>query len=88
MRVIGVTTEKNEAKVRAYMQSNQFSFPVALIDTEFRSQFTNRVIVPLTCLVSASGRLMQVIPGEMSNEDVLTLESVLLGGSGTKIGVI
>ena len=34
MRVIGVTTEKNEAKVRAYMQSNQFSFPVALIDTE------------------------------------------------------
>jgi len=88
MRVIGVTTEKNEAKVKAYMQSNQFSFPVALIDTEFRSQFTKRVIVPLTCLVSASGRLMQVIPGEMSNEDVLSLESVLLGGSGSKIGVL
>lgn len=85
IRIIGLTTEKSEARVKAYMQSNQFSFPVALIDTEFRRRFTTRLIVPLTCVVLASGRLLHVIPGEMSHEDVMSLGPVLLGGSTSKI---
>lgn len=73
LRILGATTETDEAKVQAYVQSNQLHFPVALVDRDFRSQFTTRRVIPLTCLVSASSQLMQVIPGEMAYDDVLSL---------------
>ena len=78
IRIIGVTSETDEAKVKAYIQFNQLRFPVAMVDAQFRTQFTNRQVVPLTCLVSSSGRLIQVIPGEMAHEDVLSLAGKLL----------
>ena len=88
IRVIGATTEKNEGKVKAYVQSNQLHFPVAMVDADFRDQFTKRRVVPLTCLVSADGRLVQVIPGEMASDDVLTLANKVMMGSSSKISTI
>ncbi|MEI6618249.1 MAG: TlpA disulfide reductase family protein [Betaproteobacteria bacterium] len=85
IRVIGVTTEANMAKVKTYMEDSQFIFPVAIVDASFRTQFTHRLVVPLTCLVSASGRLMQVIPGEMTKEDVLSLAAIPQTSSTSKI---
>ena len=85
IRIIGVTTEKNEEKVNAYLKANQFSFPVAMVDANFRAQFTTRQIVPITCLVAGSGRLIQVIPGEMTMEDVMGLPTALLMSSTSKI---
>ena len=87
IRVIGATTEKNETKVKAYVQSNQLHFPVAMVDADFRDQFTKRRVVPLTCLVSADGRLIQVIPGEMASTDVLSLANEVMVGSGSKISI-
>lgn len=84
-RVLGATMETDEAKVQAHFQSNQLHFPVALVDRDFRSQFTKRSVIPLTCLVSASGQLMQVIPGEMAYEDVLSLGPTVMKSS-PKIG--
>jgi thiol-disulfide isomerase/thioredoxin len=88
IRIIGVTTETNVAKVKAYMEASQFIFPVAIVDSSFRTQFTHRLVVPLTCLVSASGRLMQVIPGEMTKEDVLSLAATMQTGGTPKIAAI
>ncbi len=73
LRVLGVTTETDQAKVQGYMQANQFHFPVALADSSFRAQFSDRRVVPLTCLVSAKGRLVQAVPGEWSQDDVMAL---------------
>jgi hypothetical protein len=73
LRVLGVSTETDQAKVQGYMQSNQFHFPVALADSSFHAQFSNRRVVPLTCLVSAKGRLVQAVPGEWSQDDVMAL---------------
>ena len=73
LRVLGVSTETDQAKVQAYMKANQFHFPVALADSSFRAQFSDRRVVPLTCLVSAKGRLVQAVPGEWSQEDVMAL---------------
>lgn len=86
IRVIGATTENNENKVKAYVQSNQLHFPVAMVDTDFRGQFTKRRVVPMTCLVSADGRLVQVIPGEMASADVLSLPAEVMMESKSKIG--
>ena len=88
IRVIGATTEKNEGKVKAYVQSNQLHFPVAMVDADFRDQFTKRRVVPLTCLVWADGRLVQVIPGEMASDDVLSLAAEVMMGSSSKISTI
>lgn len=87
IRVIGATTENNEGKVKAYVQSNQLHFPVAMVDADFREQFTKRRVVPLPCLVSADGRLVQVIPGEMASDDVLSLANKVIVGSGSKISL-
>jgi thiol-disulfide isomerase/thioredoxin len=73
LRVLGVSTETDQAKVQAYMRANQFHFPVALADNSFRAQFSDRRVVPLTCLVSAKGRLVQAVPGEWSQDDVMAL---------------
>ena len=75
VRVLGVVTETDRSKIGSYMQSHQFHFPVALADSSFRGQFTQRRIIPMTCLVSERGILKQTIPGEMSQEDVLSLAS-------------
>lgn len=73
LRVLGVSTETDQAKVQRYTDANQFHFPVALADNRFRAQFSDRRIVPLTCLVSAKGRLVQAVPGEWSQDDVMAL---------------
>jgi thiol-disulfide isomerase/thioredoxin len=73
LRVLGVSTETDPSKVLGYMQSNQFHFPVALADSRFRAQFSDRRVIPLTCLVSARGRLMQAVPGEWTRDDVMAL---------------
>ena len=73
LRVLGVSTETDQAKVQRYMDANQFHFPVALADNRFRAQFSGQRVVPLTCLVSAKGRLVQAAPGEWSRDDVMAL---------------
>ncbi len=76
LRVLGVSTEADHSRIGSYMQTNQFHFPVALADSSFRAQFSDRRVIPLTCLISARGLLMQAIPGEMSQDDILSLASV------------
>lgn len=79
MRVMGATTETDESKVLAYVQSSQLHFPVAMVSKEFRAQFSGRRVIPLTCLVAGDGQLLQVIPGEMTLDDVLSLPAQVLG---------
>ena len=73
LRVLGVSTESDQAKVQRYLDANQFHFPVALADNSFRAQFSDRRVVPLTCLVSAKGQLVQAVPGEWARDDVMAL---------------
>lgn len=75
LRVLGVSTESDQAKVLNYVQANQFHFPVALADSSFRAQFSDRRVIPLTCLVSAKGRLVQAVPGEWALDDVMALSA-------------
>ena len=54
-----------------YMQTNDYSFPVALDTVGLQARLSSRKSIPLTCVINAQGRLVQSIPGEMSEEDVL-----------------
>ncbi len=78
LRVLGVALDTDENLVRQYLAQTRFSFPVAMDGGVLRRQFSNRRVIPLTCLVDRQGRLVQSIPGEMFEEDVLDTAQALL----------
>jgi len=73
LRVLTVAVDSDEAGVRHYLQQHGLHFAVTLSAAALREQFTSRRTVPMTALVDRRGRLVQVIPGEMSEQDVLAL---------------
>lgn len=83
--VLGVTLETDTLAVRSHVRRQNWHFPVAMADQKFRAQWTDRKVVPLTCLVSASGELLKMVAGEMSPEDVMSLGDSFTG-SRPKIG--
>jgi peroxiredoxin len=78
LRVLGVALDTDEALVRQYMTQNNYRFPVALDGRQLQRQFTTRRVIPMTCLVDRQGRLVQAIPGEMFEEDVMDTAQSLL----------
>jgi thiol-disulfide isomerase/thioredoxin len=73
LRVLGVAREHDAAAVRRHAQAMGYSFPITLDAQPLAQVLTLRRLVPLTVTVDRQGRLGQVIPGEMSEEDVLGL---------------
>lgn len=71
--VLGVARDRDPAAVRRYMAANGYSFPVTLAWRPFAAALSTRNIIPLTVTVARDGRLKEVIPGEMFEEDVLEL---------------
>ena len=85
IRVLGATTETNADMLKSYLRTNQLHFPVAHIERGFRDQFSQRRVIPLTCLVAENGRLLQSIPGEMGYEDLYSLAGQVLWDISPKI---
>ena len=85
IRVLGATTETNADKLASYLRANQLHFPVAHIERGFRDQFSQRRVIPLTCLVAENGRLLQAIPGEMGYQDLYSLAGQVLQDISPKI---
>jgi thiol-disulfide isomerase/thioredoxin len=77
LRVLGVALDTDADAVRRYMASNGYSFPVALDGGSLRQRLTPRRVIPMTCVLDRQGRLVQAIPGEMFEDDVLDLARVL-----------
>jgi thiol-disulfide isomerase/thioredoxin len=73
LRVLGVALDNDEDAVRRYMAVNGYVFPVAMDGGRLRQRLTPRRVIPMTCVLDRQGRLLQAIPGEMSEDDVLGL---------------
>lgn len=71
--VLGVARDRDPATVRRYMAAQGYSFPVTLAWQPFAAALSTRNVIPLTATVGRDGRLHQIIPGEMFEEDVLEL---------------
>jgi thiol-disulfide isomerase/thioredoxin len=71
--VLGIARDRDPAKVRAYAQAQGYTFPITLDHAPMAAALSSRNIIPLTVTVDRQGRLLQVIPGEMFEEDVLDL---------------
>lgn len=73
LRIIAIATDRDAQAVRDYMRTRGYGFPVALETGDLRSHLTDRRLVPMTVLVGRDGKLRQVIPGELSEDDMLSL---------------
>jgi thiol-disulfide isomerase/thioredoxin len=73
LRILSVALDGDEASVQRYMTANDFHFPVVVGRPELRQLFTPRRVIPMTCVVDRGGHLLQSIPGEMAEADVLAL---------------
>lgn len=71
--VLGVARDRDPAAVQRYMAANGYSFPVTLAWRPLAAALSTRNVIPLTATVGRDGRLKEVIPGEMFEEDVLEL---------------
>ncbi len=76
LRVLGVALEDDAGKVRRYMASHGYAFPVALDGDVLRRRLTARRVLPMTVVLDRQGRLRQTIPGEMTEDDVLDLPRI------------
>jgi thiol-disulfide isomerase/thioredoxin len=76
LRIVGLAIDGDEPAVRRYMARHGYAFPVTLDAEPLRSRLTARRTVPMTFVIDARGRLMQAIPGEMFEADVLELASL------------
>ncbi len=82
LRILGIALDTDAQLVRQYMAGRNFQFPVALDGGVLRQRLTARRVTPMTCLLDRQGRLVQAIPGEMFEDDVLELAPRLLARSG------
>lgn len=71
--MLGVALDTDEGAVRRSMAINGYSFPVALDGGVLRQRLTPRRVIPMTCVLDRLGRVVQAIPGEMAEDDVLGL---------------
>ena len=78
LRVLGVALDADAALVRRYLQQTGYGFPTVADGTSLRARFTARRVIPMTCTLAADGRLLQAIPGEMGEDDVLGLARLAL----------
>ena len=81
LRVLGVARERNAAAVRRYAQQQGYTFPITLDHAPMAAALSERNVIPLTAVVDRLGRLKQVLPGEMFEEDVLELLQLAQAGT-------
>ena len=73
LTVLGVARERDATVVRRHAQQQGYGFAITLDHAPLAAALSERKMIPLTAVVDRQGRLKQVLPGEMFEEDVMEL---------------
>lgn len=73
LQILTVARERDPAAVQRYLAQHGYRFDVTLDHAPMAAALSARRMIPLTITVDRAGRLLQVIPGEMFESDVLEL---------------
>ena len=71
LEIITVARDKDPAAVKAYLARYGYGFQVTMAQDAMTAALPTRKVIPLTVTVDRQGRLGQVIPGEMFEDDVM-----------------
>ena len=73
MRVLGASLDLDPQRVRQHLQERGHTFPNTMETEPLRTRFGLRRITPTTVTFDRRGRILQRIPGEMAEADVMAL---------------
>ncbi|NMK47841.1 TlpA disulfide reductase family protein [Achromobacter sp. Bel] len=73
LRILTVSIDRDEQAARDYIAKHGYTFGVAMDNEALRAVFGKRRVIPEIFVLDASGKLVEDIPGEMFEEDVLEL---------------
>ena len=73
LNVLGVARDKDPEAVRLAIRQQGYTFPITVDSAPMAAALSARNVIPLTVVVDSTGRLRQIYPGEMFEEDVLEL---------------
>ena len=71
--VLGVARDRDPAAVQRYAAAQGYSFPITMDYAALSAVLSRRNVIPLTMTIDRQGRLKQVFPGEMFEEDLLEM---------------
>jgi thiol-disulfide isomerase/thioredoxin len=78
LELITIARDKDPLAVQRYLERQGWRFPVTLDAAPMAAALSTRNMIPLTVVVDRQGRLKQVIPGEMFEDDVLDLLKIAI----------
>jgi thiol-disulfide isomerase/thioredoxin len=73
LEIVTVARDRDAAAVQRYLDQHGYRFAVTLEHSRMATALSTRRMIPLTVTVGRDGRLRQVIPGEMFEDDMLEL---------------
>jgi|SRR5690554_5876221 len=73
LEVLSISIDRQEADARQYLQDKHYTFPAAMETPELIETFGKRRVIPEIFVITSEGKIAEVIPGEMFEEDVLEL---------------
>jgi thiol-disulfide isomerase/thioredoxin len=73
LRVLAASLDRDPELVRRYVRERGYAFPVTMGAEALRARFGLRRVTPTTVTFDRRRRLLQRIPGEMFEEDVMAL---------------
>ena len=73
LAVLGVARDGDAAAVRRHASAQGYTFPITMDQAPLAAALSARRVIPLTVTIDRAGRLLQAIPGEMFEDDVLEL---------------
>ncbi len=73
LQVLAVAREADATMVQRYAKAQGYSFPITLANAPLAAALSERRVIPLTAVVERSGRLKQILAGEMFEEDLMDL---------------
>ncbi len=76
LELVTIARDSDPALVQRHMRRRGWHFAVTLDDAPMAAALSVRRLTPLTVIVDRQGRLKQVIPGEMLEDDVLELQQL------------
>jgi thiol-disulfide isomerase/thioredoxin len=71
LAILTVARDRDPAAVRAYLSRHGYGFDVTLDAAPLAAALSERRVIPLSVVVDRAGRLREVVPGEMFEEDVM-----------------
>lgn len=73
IQILSVSIDKKVEDAQAYLEKHSYTFHTAMETPEMRQVFGKRKVIPKVFVIAPDGKVTEVIPGEMFEEDVVDL---------------